>query len=173
SIFKNALKGKGLILNVTFRLNKKPVFNTSYGTILQELEAMNVKKPDLQTLRQAVINIRRSKLPDPAEIGNAGSFFKNPEVSTSQHQELKERFPNLVSFALDNDSFKLAAGWLIDQCGWKGYREGDAGVHARQALVLVNYGKANGKQLFELSEKVLQSVKEKFGVELEREVNVV
>lgn len=173
SIFKNALKSKGLILNVTFKLDKKPVFNTSYGTISQELEAMGVKDPDLKTLRQAVINIRRSKLPDPDEIGNAGSFFKNPEVNASKHQELKKRFPNLVSFALENGRYKLAAGWLIDQCGWKGFRDGDAGVHAKQALVLVNYEKANGKQLFDLSEKVLQSVKVKFGVELEREVNVV
>ncbi|MCB2222295.1 MAG: UDP-N-acetylmuramate dehydrogenase [Bacteroidetes bacterium] len=173
SIFKRKLKGKGVILSVTYKLDKKPVFNTSYGTIKEALEKMSVGELSLQAMRQAVINIRRSKLPDPNEIGNAGSFFKNPEVPKSFHDHLKNQFPNLVAFKLDNGNYKLAAGWLIDQCEWKGYREGDAGIHAKQALVLVNYAHASGQDILALSEKVMKSVKAKFGVEMEREVNVV
>jgi UDP-N-acetylmuramate dehydrogenase len=120
-----------------------------------------------------VINIRSSKLPNPAEIGNAGSFFKNPEVSAEQYEALKAEFPGIVAYLLPGNRYKLAAGWLIEQCGWKGFRDGDAGVHARQALVLVNYGHARGNDIFALSGKVMESVVVKFGVELEREVNVV
>ncbi len=173
SIFKRELKGKGIIQSVTFRLDKNPVFNTEYGTIRQELEAMEAEELSLQAIRRAVIRIRQRKLPDPAETGNAGSFFKNPEVPASFHGRLKKQFPGLVSFQLENGNFKLAAGWLIDQCGWKGYREGDTGVHGKQALVLVNYGKATGNEILALAEKVMHSVREKFGVDLEREVNVI
>jgi UDP-N-acetylmuramate dehydrogenase len=173
SIFKTKFKNQFVILTVTFKLSKKPVFNTSYGAIEQELANMGVKDLSIQAISQAVINIRQSKLPDPAVIGNAGSFFKNPEISLCRFEELKKQFPAIVGYALENGNIKLAAGWLIEQCGWKGYREGDAGCHARQALVLVNYGNASGTEIFNLSAKILQSVSDKFGVVLEREVNVV
>jgi UDP-N-acetylmuramate dehydrogenase len=172
SVFKRKLKNQFIILNVTFRLDKKPVFHTSYGAITQELEKMGVKELSIRAISTAVINIRQSKLPDPSQIGNAGSFFKNPSVSVDQYQSLQQQFPGIVGYRNPDGSMKLAAGWLIEQCGWKGYKEGDAGCHANQALVLVNYGNATGKQLFQLSEKILVSVKAKFGVELEREVNV-
>ena len=172
SIFKNELKGKGIVLSVSFRLSKIPVYETGYGSVTDELEKMGVKDITLEALRAAVINIRRSKLPDPAIIGNAGSFFKNPTIEADRHRELRARFPGLVSFAQPGNRYKLAAGWMIDQCGWKGYRSGDAGVHDRQALVLVNHGKATGIEIFQLSEKIRDSVMETFGVELEREVNV-
>jgi UDP-N-acetylmuramate dehydrogenase len=173
SIFKNELKGKGVVLSVSFRLSKTPVYETGYGSVADELESMGVKDITPAALRTAVINIRRSKLPDPTIIGNAGSFFKNPTIDAEQHKELAARFPGLVSFPQPGNRFKLAAGWLIDQCGWKGYRNRDAGVHDRQALVLVNHGKATGKELFELSEKIRGSVNKTFGVDLEREVNVI
>lgn len=173
SIFKNELKGKGVVTSVTFQLNKKPVLNLDYGSIKEELNKMGVSNPTIKSVRDAVIRIRKSKLPDPSEIGNAGSFFKNPVVSAEKHEQLKSDFPNLVSFDQKNKAYKLAAGWLIDQCEWKGKRFGDAGVHKKQALVLVNYGNAKGKEIFELSEKVLNSVQTKFGVVLEREVNVL
>jgi len=127
----------------------------------------------IQDIRNAVINIRQSKLPDPVNIGNAGSFFKNPGIPMEIHTKLKKDFPDLVSFSQENDTYKLAAGWLIDQSGWKGYRAGDAGVHINQALVLVNYGAASGNEIYDLSEKIKRSVFDKFGVELEREVNVI
>jgi UDP-N-acetylmuramate dehydrogenase len=120
-----------------------------------------------------VIRIRSSKLPDPAETGNAGSFFKNPGITRDNYDSLKQRFPAIVGYNNPDGSVKLAAGWLIEQCGWKGYREGDAGCHAKQALVLVNYGNATGEQVYALSTRIVESVKEKFGVELEREVNVL
>lgn len=173
SVFKRKYKDRFVILNVTFRLNKKTVFHTSYGAITQELERMGVKELSIQAISQAVINIRTSKLPDPKDIGNAGSFFKNPEIDEHAFHELKDRFPNIVGYPVAKNKVKLAAGWLIEQCGWKGYREGDAGCHTKQALVLVNYGNAKGEEIYNLSEKILQSVKNKFGVELEREVNIV
>jgi UDP-N-acetylmuramate dehydrogenase len=134
---------------------------------------MGVKDLSLRAVSQAVINIRSSKLPNPAEIGNAGSFFKNPEISSHQFHELTRMFPGIVGYDLPNGNVKLAAGWLIEKAGWKGYRKGDAGCHEKQALVLVNYGNAKGKEIYDLSEEILQSVKEKFGVGLEREVNIV
>lgn len=171
SVFKNKFKDQFVITRVTFRLSQKPKFNTSYGAIEKELERMGVQEISIKAISDAVISIRRSKLPDPKQIGNAGSFFKNPVVSAAQFDVLKTKFPQIVSYP-SGDAFKLAAGWLIEQCGWKGYRDGDAGVHKDQALVLVNYGHAKGEELYQLSGKILASVKEKFGVELEREVNI-
>lgn len=179
SVFKRRYKNQFIITSVTYRLNKIPVFNTSYGAIEQELEKMGVKQLSIRAVSQAVINIRSSKLPNPAEIGNAGSFFKNPEIPKEQYLQLKKSYPEVVGYDLANGNVKLAAGWLIEHSGpkenisWKGYREGDAGCHSRQALVLVNYGNADGKAIYSLSDKIVTSIKEKFGVVLEREVNIV
>lgn len=172
SVFKNKYKGQFIITSVTYRLRKQPVFNTSYGAIQQELENTGTKELSIQAIARAVMNIRSSKLPDPKQIGNAGSFFKNPEVKKNQFDELRLRFPGIVGYDVGNGHVKLAAGWLIEQCGWKGYRRGDAGCHAKQALVLVNYGKATGSEIFELSSKIIESVSSTFGVTLEREVNI-
>jgi UDP-N-acetylmuramate dehydrogenase len=179
SIFKGKFRGQFVILNVTYRLRKKPRFNTRYGAIEQELEKMGVKELSIKAISEAVIRIRSSKLPDPLVTGNAGSFFKNPSVSPEKHAQLKNQFPDMVAYPNADGTFKLAAGWLIEQTGpspgisWKGYRRGDAGCHERQALVLVNYGKALGNEIFQLSEDILQSVMLKFGVTLEREVNII
>lgn len=173
SIFKRKYQGQFIIAAVTYRLRKQPVFNTNYGAIEQELEKMGVRELSIRAVSQAVINIRSTKLPDPTLIGNAGSFFKNPSVEKEQFQKLKEKYPAIVGFDNPDGSVKLAAGWLIEQCGWKGYRKGDAGVHAHQALVLVNYGNASGEEIYSLSESILQSVQDKFGVRLEREVNII
>lgn len=178
SVFKRKYKDQFVITDVTFRLNRIPEYHISYGAIGQELEKMGVKGLSLQAVSQAIINIRSSKLPDPAVIGNAGSFFKNPEISSSQFALLSPQFPGIVGYHLPNGNVKLAAGWLIEQCGpengtsWKGFRRGDAGCHDKQALVLVNYGNALGSEIYNLSEEILLSVKEKFGVSLEREVNI-
>ncbi|HUR66835.1 MAG TPA: UDP-N-acetylmuramate dehydrogenase [Chitinophagaceae bacterium] len=184
SVFKEKYKDQFVILNVTCQLKKKPRFNTSYGAIEQELERMGVKEVSIKAISDAVIHIRSSKLPDPKETGNAGSFFKNPTIPASQFSILLEKFPSIVGYPLPNGNVKLAAGWLIEQCGpkvdsgrdtvsWKGFRRGDAGCHAKQALVLVNYGNATGSEIYQLSEEILQSVKKKFGVILQREVNIV
>lgn len=172
SIFKHAFKGNLLITSVTLQLDKKPVLNTSYAALQQELEKAGVVNPTIADVCNAVIRIRSSKLPDPKLIGNAGSFFKNPVVSHERFGELKAEYPNISAFASGNH-YKLAAGWLIEQCGWKGFRRGDAGCHDKQALVLVNHGTATGEEIWQLSQDILDSVKEKFGVELEREVNIV
>jgi UDP-N-acetylmuramate dehydrogenase len=172
SIFKSGEKGRYIILNVTFVLRKSPLLHTSYGAIREELKKMGVKSPTIQDVSKAVINIRRSKLPDPAEIGNAGSFFKNPVVDQQKFLSLSSKYSDMPAYPHEDQSVKLAAGWLIEQCGWKGYRHGDAGVHRNQALVLVNYGKATGREILELSEKIAASVQKKFGINLEREVNV-
>ncbi len=178
SVFKRRFKGEFVIVSVTFRLQKIPRYNTNYGAINQELATMGIKELSIQAISQAVINIRSSKLPNPAEIGNAGSFFKNPEVAVSTFEKLKNDYPAIVGYLLGNGQMKLAAGWLIEHSGptdaisWKGYRKGDAGCHNKQALVLVNYGNATGKQLFNLSEAIIKSVAQKFKVVLEREVNI-
>lgn len=173
SIFKTKLRGQFIILSVTFRLNKNPVYNTSYGAIEQELENMHIETPSIKAISDAVINIRTKKLPDPNALGNAGSFFKNPEVPDTVFESLKYEFPGVVSYRLSDGKVKLAAGWLIEQCGWKGFRSGDAGCYDKQALVLVNYGDAQGDEIYNLSEEILKSVKQKFNVELEREVNII
>ena len=173
SVFKGRYRDQFVILNVTYRLNKTPKFNTSYGAIEQELERMGVKELSIRAIADAVIHIRSSKLPDPAKIGNAGSFFKNPSVPAAQYEQLKQHFPGIVGYANPDGSVKLAAGWLIEQCGWKGFRRGDAGCHEKQALVLVNYGNASGADIYELSTEIMNSVQNRFGVALEREVNII
>jgi len=173
SIFKNEVKGEYLITSVVFKLSKKHSLNFSYGDIQQILAKENIE-PSIEAISRAVIEIRSSKLPNPAEIGNAGSFFKNPYIEKSHFEKLKADFPQIPSYPTpDAHLIKIPAGWLIEQCGWKGYKQGEAGVHTKQALVLVNYGKAEGKEIKELSEKIRQSVREKFGINLHTEVNIV
>lgn len=172
SVFKKEYKNQFCITNVTFRLSRKHAFNISYGAITQELEAMGVQELSIRAVSNAVIRIRSSKLPDPKQIGNAGSFFKNPVVDQQQFDALKVLYPAIPAYPAGAGQVKLAAGWLIEQCGWKGYRKGDAGCHEKQALVLVNYGNATGEEVYELSSEILKSVQEKFGVALEREVNI-
>ncbi len=173
SVFKRKYKDQFVILNVTYRLNKIPVFNTSYGAIEQELQNMGVKELSIQAISQAVINIRSSKLPDPKQIGNAGSFFKNPTLPKAELERLQAIDASIPFYHVGDTHIKIPAGWLIENLGWKGVRKGDAGCHAKQALVLVNYGNASGKEIFDLSSEILASVKEKFDIDLEREVNII
>lgn len=175
SVFKRALKGQYIITSVTFQLAKRPIFHTRYGAIQETLTEMGVTDETLsiKAISDAVIRIRRSKLPDPAQIGNAGSFFKNPEIPKDQFDKLKAVYPTLPGYPIGDDVVKVPAGWLIEQAGWKGYRSGDAGVHAKQALVLVNYDKATGDEIMALAKKVQQSVLEKFGITISPEVNVI
>lgn len=172
SIFKKHLKNQYLISRVTYQLNKKPDFKVEYGAIKTELESMKVETLSAKAISDAVINIRSSKLPDPKKLGNAGSFFKNPVVDEKLLEEIKMNYPNVVAYPLENGKVKLAAGWLIEQAGWKGKIVGNCGVHHLQALVLVNHGNATGSELYDLSTEILNSVKDKFNVELEREVNI-
>jgi UDP-N-acetylmuramate dehydrogenase len=178
SKFKRAWKNKYVITSITLRLNKIPKYHIEYGAIARELENMGVKELSIRAVADAVIKIRTGKLPDPAVIGNAGSFFKNPEVTAETYHALKQTYPDIAGYALENGKVKLAAGWLIEHSGpamgvsWKGYRKGDAGCHAMQALVLVNHAHASGNDILELSEQIIASVQQKFGVTLEREVNV-
>lgn len=171
SIFKYALKNSFVITSVVFKLEKFPEFVLGYGDV--EKRAREKGEITLVNIRKSIIEIRQSKLPDTKEIGNAGSFFKNPEVDTDLAESLKNRFENMPVYPGSNGKVKLAAGWLIEKAGWKGVRDGEVGVHEKQALVIVNYGNATGKQIFDFSSKIKQSVFEKFGVELEREVNCV
>jgi len=172
SVFKRQLKGQYFICYVQLKLSKTPKLNLHYGAINQTLEEMGVTHPDIKTISQAVIRIRSSKLPDPAELGNSGSFFKNPEIEQQQFEQLKQQFPDLVYYPLPDQRFKIPAGWLIEQCGWKGKRVGNTGSHARQALVLVNYGGAEGAEVWALAQEIIRSVEEKFGIRLSPEVNV-
>ncbi|MEE4176293.1 MAG: UDP-N-acetylmuramate dehydrogenase [Bacteroides sp.] len=173
SIFKREGRNRYVILSVSFWLTKKNHrLQLGYGAIQSGLQQGNITAPTIADVREVVCSIRRSKLPDPAVTGNAGSFFKNPVIGQKQFEGLKQEFPAIVAFP-DPAGVKLAAGWLIEQAGWKGYREGDAGIHPLQALVLVNYGQATGKDLLALSEKVKASVLQQFGVRLETEVNIV
>ncbi len=173
SVFKTKYKNQFLITAVSFTLNKHQNLNTSYGAINAELEAMGITEPTIKDVSNAVIAIRQSKLPDPKVTGNAGSFFKNPEVSKEKHASLKLNFEGLVSYPLANGNFKLAAGWLIEQCGLKGVEKNGAAVHSKQALVLINKNNCTGDAVFALSDYVLQKVFDKFGVALEREVNII
>ncbi len=173
SVFKGRYKNEFVILDVSLKLNKFPVFHTSYGAIQTELEKMHVDQLSIASISQAVINIRSSKLPDPAKIGNAGSFFKNPSVTKQKFAELKDKYPGIVAYENTDGTLKLAAGWLIEQCGWKGFRRSDAGCYENQALVLVNYGNAKGSEILNLSEEILASVQRKFDITLNREVNIV
>jgi UDP-N-acetylmuramate dehydrogenase len=174
SVFKNKYKEQFAILNVTYRLKKNPVFNISYGAIEAELQKMNVKELSVKSISDAVISIRSSKLPSPKIIGNAGSFFKNPVIGGHELLALKELIDqNIPFYKIDEEHFKIPAGWLIEKCGWKGFRKDDAGCYEKQALVLVNYGNATGKEIYNLSEEIKISVKEKFGIQLEREVNIL
>lgn len=172
SIFKGELKGQYIICHVTFKLSKHPQFNTSYGAIEEELKAMGASK-SLESVSQSVINIRQRKLPNPKDIGNSGSFFKNPTIPKAKFEQIKTQFPNIVGYPNGEQSVKVAAGWLIDHAGWKGYRKGDAGVHKNQALVLVNYGTAQGNEILTLSKNIQKSIQETFGIELEAEVNIL
>jgi UDP-N-acetylmuramate dehydrogenase len=171
SIFKQNAKGKYFILSITLRLSLHPILNTSYGGIQAELDKREILQPGIKDVAEVVIAIRKSKLPDPLIIGNAGSFFKNPVIPESLFQSLQKTHPQIPSFPTQ-DGVKIPAAWLIEQCGWKGFREGDAGVHPHQALVLVNYDQANGMDIYALSEKIITSVQQAFNISLEREVNI-
>lgn len=173
SVFKRALKDQYVIVSVSYRLTRHPKINTSYGAIQSEIEAMGVAEITVDTVSQAVMNIRRSKLPDPKNLGNAGSFFKNPVVSQAVFEQLHQNYPDAPHYPQESGEEKLAAGWLIEKAGWKGKRIGACGVHEKQALVLVNYGGATGKEIYDLSTAIIEDVQSKFGVTLEREVNIL
>jgi UDP-N-acetylmuramate dehydrogenase len=172
SIFKNKVKGEYIILTVTFRLTKNPTINSSYGAINEQLKVMGIQEPTIKELSSAVIAIRQSKLPDPKIIGNAGSFFKNPTVEIALLEQIQKNYPDIPNYPAVNGK-KLAAGWLIEKAGWKGRTFDNYGVHKLQALVLVNYGNCTGQEIFDLSSQIIQDVYEKFGVLLEREVNIL
>jgi UDP-N-acetylmuramate dehydrogenase len=173
SVFKNELKGKYIITQVYFRLSKKINLNTTYGAIETELKSKGIEHPTIKDVSDAVISIRRSKLPDPTQIGNAGSFFKNPVVETAVFEKIKSEYPTVPSYPVSAGHVKMPAGWLIETAGWKGKTIDNYGVHKLQALVLVNYGGATGVQLFDLSTAILKDVFDKFGILLDREVNII
>lgn len=172
SLFKRE-SGRRVILSVIFKLPKVAVLRLDYGDLRGYLAKQQVMQPTPQDVSRAVCEIRAEKLPDPNKLANTGSFFKNPVVSAAHAEQLKQSYPNIVNFAQDDGQVKLAAGWLIDQAGWKGVRQGDAGVHAKQALVLVNYGTATGKQILELAGQIQADILQRFAVELEIEPNVI
>jgi len=174
SIFKQDLKGKYVILNITLELtNKNHKINTSYGAITEELKKMKVESPSIQDVSNAVITIRESKLPNPKVIGNSGSFFKNPIISISHFNTLKINFPEIPSYSVSEENIKIPAGWLIEHLGFKGKRFGNYGVHNKQALVLVNYDDAKGEDIFKLSQLIQSTVKRIFDINLELEVNII
>jgi len=172
SIFKHQLKDRVFITSVVYKLKKQPEYNISYGALAHELEQMGVNELSVKAVAYAVMHIRTSKLPDPKITGNAGSFFKNPTIPREQFSVLRAKYHSIPSYRVNDALVKVPAGWLIEQCGWKGYRSGDTGVHIKQALVLVNYGNAKGIDIWNLSSEIISSVKERFGITLEREVQV-
>lgn len=173
SIFKNELKNRFLITSVVFRLKKSHQLNTHYSSIEQELNNMGKNDPTLAEIRNIVKKIRQEKLPDPKLLGNSGSFFKNPEIETVYFEKLKESFPLLKGFLASETTIKIPAGWLIEQCGWKGKRTGNVGVHENQALVLVNYGGAKGNEILQLAQIIKDDVYQRFEIQLEEEVNII
>ncbi|MGQ7854078.1 UDP-N-acetylmuramate dehydrogenase [Pedobacter sp. WC2501] len=173
SIFKRELKGQYIITSVTFRLSAEAKINTSYGAIETELLNRGIENPNIVDVSSAVSHIRVSKLPDPSTIGNAGSFFKNPVIEKHEFADIVAKHPDVVHYPTTDDKIKLAAGWLIEQCGWKGKVVGQTGTWKNQALVLVNHGHATGTEVYNFSEQIIDSVKSTFGVTLEREVNIL
>ncbi|MBE7177423.1 MAG: UDP-N-acetylmuramate dehydrogenase [Mucilaginibacter polytrichastri] len=173
SFFKQEGKGQYIITSVVFRLSKSARINTSYGAISAELEQRNILSPTIKDIAQVVSDIRVAKLPDPSTIGNSGSFFKNPVIDEARFLPLKVQFPDIVHYPAPDNQVKLAAGWLIEQCGWKGKVHGRTGTWKNQALVLVNHGGATGQEVFDLSTRIIDDVQQKFGVSLEREVNMI
>jgi UDP-N-acetylmuramate dehydrogenase len=174
SIFKNSHKGKIILTSVGFKLTKKEhQLNTSYGAIETELTSKKILKPTLKNVSDAVIAIRKSKLPDPKKIGNSGSFFKNPVISKKLFLALQKENPNIPHYPISETEIKIPAGWLVEQSGFKGKRFGDAGVHEKQALVLVNYGNASGKEIYKLAQKIQETILQTFGISLEIEVNII
>lgn len=173
SVFKQECKGRYFITYVTYTLRKNGhTLNTSYGAIVEKLHEKGIQNPDIADVAEAVIDIRRSKLPDPAEIGNAGSFFKNPVIKEGHYLQLKKDYPEIPSYPADAGFVKIPAGWLIEKAGFKGIRRGDVGVHKNQALVLVNYGAGTGKEIVELAEDISETILQKFKVSIEAEVNI-
>jgi UDP-N-acetylmuramate dehydrogenase len=174
SFFKREGKGRYIITAVELKLSRtNHALSTSYGAIQDELNQKGIAKPTPRDVAEAVIAIRQSKLPDPKVLGNSGSFFKNPVVRTAHYQELKSRFPEIPGYPQNADWIKVPAGWLIEKSGFKGYRKGDAGVHEKQALVLVNYGKASGRQVLDLATSIQEKIQNTFGIELIAEVNII
>ncbi len=174
SIFKNEVKDQYIITSVVFKLTKRNhKINTSYGDILGELAKNNIENPCLKDVSNAVIAIRQSKLPDPKELGNSGSFFKNPIISKTEFEKIHQKFPEMKFFEVSTTEVKVPAGWLIEQAGFKGKRFGDAGVHKNQALVLVNYGNATGQEIVALSKTIQETIFNTFGIRIEAEVNII
>ncbi|MEP3208540.1 MAG: UDP-N-acetylmuramate dehydrogenase [Maribacter sp.] len=174
SYFKNEGKGKYIITSVTFELSKKNhLLNTSYGAISQELEKQAIRNPTIKDVSNAVIAIRQSKLPDPSQLGNSGSFFKNPVVSKSEFDDFTKHHPKAPFYKVSEDTYKIPAGWLIEQCGFKGKRFGDAGIYKNQALVLVNYNNASGSEILALAHKIMEAVQDKFAIRITPEVNII
>ena len=174
SIFKSRLKGQYIITSVRFKLTKKDhQLHTEYGAIRSELEKEGISSPSIQDISNAVISIRKSKLPDPKQIGNSGSFFKNPVISKEEFKELENEYPEIPSYKVSENEIKVPAGWLIDKAGFKGYRNGDAGVHKNQALVLVNYGEATGSEILTLAKEIQSKIRSQFNIDLEAEVNII
>lgn len=173
SIFKNEKKNQYIILNINLRLNKNPKVNVNYGDIREILDKNKIESPTIKDVSNAIISIRQRKLPDPKKIGNSGSFFKNPIIANEKLEAIKINYPEIVYYKISEKEVKIAAGWLIDRAGWKGKTFGNYGVHKDQALVLVNYGGASGRDILELSQKIIQDIREKFNIELVREVNII
>ena len=173
SVFKHALKGQYIILSVTLRLHKHPNFQTTYGDIQRTLEAMQVKALSVKAISDAVISIRRRKLPDPAKLSNAGSFFKNPIIPQHQFEQLQAKYPTMPGYEQPPAHVKVPAGWLIEQCGWKGKCIGPVGVHQHQALVLVHYGGGTGEDIYQLAQAIQEDVRAQFGIALTPEVSLI
>ena len=173
SIFKNELKNKFIITSVRLKLNKNPNVNLSYNPVKKEVEKRNIKHPTIKDFREILIDIRKSKLPDPNILGNAGSFFKNPIITKQKFKILKEEHLDLKHFFVDEDNVKIPAAWLIEKCGWKGKRIGNTGTHKIQPLVIVNFGDASGKEIYEISKIIKNDVNKNFDISLENEVNIL
>ncbi|MGD1008494.1 MAG: UDP-N-acetylmuramate dehydrogenase [Ignavibacteriaceae bacterium] len=172
SVFKNELKGKFVIATITLRLKKNPIVSLNYASVMDEIGKLHLQNVTIRDVSNIVCEIRKGKLPDPSVIGNAGSFFKNPEVDTYKFDELKKDYPDISGYNMDNGKVKLAAGWLIEKCQWKGKRVGNAGTHSKQSLVLVNYGGAKAEEILQLADEIKNSVYDKFGITLHEEINI-